>query len=50
MVCEQAYQQLIKYPFMTTEQVLEEQLKRVGLILSESELKDIIADLHFVDL
>lgn len=50
MVCEQAYQQLIKYPFVTTEQVLEEQLKRVGLILSESELKDIIADLHFVDL
>lgn len=49
-VCEQAYWQLIKYPSTTTEQALEEQLKSEGLILSEPELKDIIADLHFVDL
>ncbi len=49
-VCRQAYRQLIEHPFKTTEQALEEQLQAAGLALSDPQLKDIIADLHFVDL
>ena len=49
-VCAQAYQQLIKNPSCTTEQALEEQLKAMGMRLSDQELKNLIAQLHFVDL
>lgn len=49
-LCLRAYQDLIANPFKTTEQALEEALLSEGLMLSEKELKDIIADLHFVDL
>lgn len=49
-ICEQAYQELIRHPFKTTEQALEEALNAAGLRLSEEELKDMIAELHFVDL
>lgn len=49
-LCFRAYQDLIANPFKTTEQALEEALSTEGLMLSEKELKDIIADLHFVDL
>lgn len=49
-VCSQAYQQLIADPSMTTEQALEQQLVAAGLTLPDPELKDVIADLHFVDL
>ncbi len=49
-VCSQAYQQLIADPSMTTEQALEQQLVAAGVTLPDPELKDVIADLHFVDL
>lgn len=49
-ICRQAYHDLIDHPYKTTEQALEEALLAEGLALSDSVLKDIIADLHFVDL
>lgn len=49
-LCKRVYQDLISHPFKTTEQSLEEAFLAEGLILSDSELKDMIADLHFVDL
>ncbi len=49
-ICKQAYQELIRHPFKTTEQALEEALNAAGLRLSEEELKNMIAELHFVDL
>lgn len=49
-VCQQAYEELIQHPFKTTEQALEEALSAAGLMLSDQELKDMIAELHFVDL
>lgn len=41
---------LIDHPFKTTEQALEETLLAVGIELEEWRLKDVISDLHFVDL
>lgn len=49
-VCERAYYDLIDHPFKTTEQALEETLLAVGIELEEWRLKDVISDLHFVDL
>lgn len=49
-VCRRAYEDLVAHPFKTTEQSLEEALLAEGLKLSDDELKNIIADLHFVDL
>lgn len=49
-VCRQAYEELIAHPFKTTEQALEEALTATGLVFTDRELKDIIADLHVVDL
>lgn len=49
-LCKRVYQDLIAHPFKTTEQSLEEAFLEEGLTLSDSELKDMIADLHFIDL
>lgn len=49
-LCRRAYEDLIVHPFKTTEQALEEMLALEGVLLSDGELKDVIADLHFVDL
>lgn len=49
-LCKRAYEDLIGHPFKTTEQSIEEALLAEGITLPDSELKDIIADLHFVDL
>lgn len=49
-LCRRAYEDLVAHPFKTTEQALEEALLAEGLKLPDSELKNIIADLHFVDL
>lgn len=49
-LCKRAYEDLIAHPSKTTELALEEELALEGLALSEEELKDMIADLHFVDL
>ena len=49
-LCKRAYEDLIAHPAKTTEQALEEALQEQGLALSDEALKDIIADLHFVDL
>ncbi len=49
-ICKQAYYDLIWNPRKTTEQALEEQLLAAGQVLEEERLREIIADLHFVDL
>lgn len=49
-LCREAYEDLIAHPSKTTEQALEEALAKEGLSLSDEELKNIIAELHFVDL
>lgn len=49
-VCKNAYQEMIKHPFKTTEQALEEELQAAGMDLPDQKLKDIISELHFVDL
>lgn len=41
---------MIAHPFKTTEQSIEEALTACELDLSDDELKDLIAELHFVDL
>lgn len=50
ILCRNVYEDLIAHPFKTTEQSLEEALLAEGLKLSDSELKEVIADLHFIDL
>lgn len=49
-LCRRAYEDLVAHPFKTTEQSLEDALVAEGLKLSDHELRNIIADLHFVDL
>ncbi len=49
-ICRRAYEDLVAHPFKTTEEALEQALLAEGLKLPDSELKNIIADLHFVDL
>lgn len=49
-LCREVYEDLIAHPYKTTEQAIEEALDSLGLAFSERELKDIIADLHFIDL
>lgn len=49
-ICEQAYEELIRHPYKTTEQALEEALLTAGVVLEDKELRDVIADLHFIDL
>lgn len=50
VLCRLAYEDVVAHPFKTTEQALEEALLAEGIKLPDSELKNIIADLHFVDL
>ncbi len=45
-----AYEYLIKHHECTTEEVLEMQLYNTGIFLSEEELPEFIADMHYVDL
>lgn len=49
-LCERAYDDLIRNPWKTTEQALEKNLLAAGIKLEDHVLKDVIADLHFVDL
>lgn len=49
-ICRWAYEDLISHPQKTTEQALEESLRRASVALTEAELCQAIADLHFVDL
>ncbi len=49
-LCKKVCRDLIAHPFKTTEQSIEEALTACELDLSDDELKDLIAELHFVDL
>lgn len=49
-LCGKVYRDLVAHPFKTTEQSIEEALLAEGFDLSDGELKDLIAELHFVDL
>lgn len=49
-ICQEAYNDLIAHPSKTTEQALEDSLLAAGIVLEDNQLKDVISDLHFVDL
>ncbi len=49
-VGEEALTMLIEEPATTTEEALEKTLLAKGISLSDKELRDVIADLHYVDL
>jgi len=49
-LCEDALEILIKEPSHTTEEVIEEQLKKTGVRTTDPELCQLIEDFHFVDL
>ena len=46
----EAYEELIKHPYRTTEEVIEEKLIESGINLSDNELLDVIEKLHYVDM
>ena len=46
----EAYEVLIKNPHRTTEDVLEETLLKNGIVLPDESLRQVIADMHYVDL
>ena len=47
---EEAFAYLIEHPSETTEDVLEEMLKKHGVSMSDEELRSFIFDMHYVDL
>lgn len=49
-LCEESLEKLINEPSHTTEEVLEENLKKYGVNVSGSELCQLIEEFHFVDL
>lgn len=49
-ICRETYCDLIVHPSKTTEQALEDSLLASGIVLEDNQLKDIISDLHFIDL
>ena len=49
-VCKEALDRLIKEPSLTTEFVIEEGIKRIGIDVSDEELCQLIEEFHFVDL
>lgn len=49
-IADEAYEELIKHPYRTTEEVIEEKLIESGINLSDNELLDVIEKLHYVDM
>lgn len=49
-LCEEAYKSLIEDPQKTTEQAIEEAIARRKLSYTTEKMREIIADLHFIDL
>jgi glycosyltransferase involved in cell wall biosynthesis len=49
-VCDRAYQQLITHPEQTTEQALEESIRKEKVSFTEAQLSDWVTQLRFVDL
>lgn len=49
-LCKAVYEDVIKHPYKTTEQGIEEQLRNIKPDISEQELCELIAKLHFIDL
>lgn len=49
-VCREAYEDLIEHPYKTTEEAIEQSLLSKGLTYEEFVLREIISDLHFIDL
>ena len=49
-IAEDALEELIRHPWKTTEQALEERLLEEGLSFSDSELNSVIEKLHYIDL
>lgn len=50
MIAKEAYDTLVKQPWKTTEQAIEEILHLHRICLTEEELCQVVADLHYVDL
>jgi hypothetical protein len=48
--CRNVYNNVIEHPEKTTEQGIEEELLKLGIHVPDSELCQIIADFHFLDL
>lgn len=49
-LCRRVYEDVTAHPYKTTEQGIEEQLLKMGVLLEDARLGQVIADFHFLDL
>ena len=49
-IADKAYEMMVKDPSITTEEAIEIEVKKHGVVLSDDELCSLIEELHYVDL
>ena len=49
-IADKAYEMMVKDPSITTEEAIETEVKKHGVVLSDDELCSLIEELHYVDL